>query len=671
MGGTRFIGCYLVAKLRELGHKVVVCNRGKTNGGKPAAWRPYSDRERLPGVSDAEYAKMLEGVDVLIADRKNPDQLRTAVSAAGQFDIVFDNNVRTLADIEPLVRGIKAKGGCQQFIMMSSAGVYGPTDVLPLSESTPGDPNSRHKDKLACEQYLAAEGLNWTSIRPVYIYGPLNYNPVERYFFDRVSRNRPVCIPYGGKYITQLGHCEDLADFMAKCVGNAAVSGQVFNVSSEEYVTFDGMAKVCAAAAGVGEPKIVHYDPKSVEVPKDFPKAFPFRGMHFFASIEKAKRQVPSWRPKYNMFEGLKSSFELDYLARGFDKKDPDFRTDDLILQKAGVSAGASSTSSSGNVRHGIGYPYSFQKDAYADLQYGNDVGYLPDGTPMNAAGNAINHPETIQPDPHSPGSPLPRAIFANDVGYLPDGTPLNRAGNAINHPETIGPDPHSPGSPLPASAYAAEVGYLVDGTPIATAGNNSLRFGYRGQVAQGLRDGLGELRLPSGAVYRGQWELGVRSGHGEWQHPKRGSYLGQWKNNQMHGEGLLKANGVKYQGTFSEGRFHEEGELCLADGTVFAGRWRKGLEHGLGRLRLPDGKCYEGQWVKGEVEGQGTLTYGASRACFGRSELLALLFSRGVHRFLLLHWYVCATQASRQGHGSMLLIILWVVRSSAVEGSS
>lgn len=41
MGGTRFIGCYLVAKLREQGHDVVVCNRGKTNGGKP---------ERLPGV---------------------------------------------------------------------------------------------------------------------------------------------------------------------------------------------------------------------------------------------------------------------------------------------------------------------------------------------------------------------------------------------------------------------------------------------------------------------------------------------------------------------------------------------------------------------------------------------------------------------------------------------
>ena len=115
-------------------------------------------------------------------------------------------------------------------------------------------------------------------------------------------------------------------------------------------------------------------------------------------------------------------------------------------------------------------------KDAYLDLEYINDVGYLPDGTPMNRAGNAVNHPETIQPDPHSPGSPLPRAHFVNSVGYLPDGTPMNAAGNAINHPETMQPDPHTPGSPLPASFYAADVGYLVDGTDLAYAGNNSVK---------------------------------------------------------------------------------------------------------------------------------------------------------------------------------------------------
>eukprot|EP00438_Fugacium_kawagutii_P019285 Skav217188 [mRNA] locus=scaffold557:43757:46992:+ [translate_table: standard] len=259
-------------------------------------------------VSDADYQKMLEGVSVLVADRKDPASLKAALAGAGKFDIVFDNNVRKLAEVQPLVEGIQSTGGCEQFILMSSAGVYGPTDVLPLSEENPGDPNSRHKEKLQCEQYLDSQGLNWTSIRPVYIYGPLNYNPVERYFFDRVTRGRPVCIPYDGKYITQLGHCEDLADFMIKCIGNPAVKGQVYNISSEEYVTFDGMAKLCAQAAGVAEPQIVHYDPKSVEaVPDGFPKAFPFRGMHFFASIEKAKRDVPDWMPKFSMLEGLRS----------------------------------------------------------------------------------------------------------------------------------------------------------------------------------------------------------------------------------------------------------------------------------------------------------------------------------------------------------------------------
>ena len=100
----------------------------------------------------------------------------------------------------------------------------------------------------------------------------------------------------------------------------------------------------------------------------------------------------------------------------------------------------------------------------------------MPDGTPMNKAGNCINHPETIQPDPHSPGSPLPRAEFTNSIGYLPDGTPLNAAGNALNHPETMQPDMHTPGSPLPTSVYAADVGFLVDGTDLATAGNNSVK---------------------------------------------------------------------------------------------------------------------------------------------------------------------------------------------------
>ncbi|CAK9092043.1 Ribulose bisphosphate carboxylase, partial [Durusdinium trenchii] len=147
-----------------------------------------------------------------------------------------------------------------------------------------------------------------------------------------------------------------------------------------------------------------------------------------------------------------------------------------MVLLAAGIMVHGRTSKVARKALHGIKFPYSMQKDAHADLEFLNDVGYLPDGTPMNKAGNCINHPETIQPDPHSPGSPLPRAEFTNSIGYLPDGTPLNAAGNALNHPETMQPDMRTPGSPLPTSVYAADVGFLVDGTDLATAGNNSVK---------------------------------------------------------------------------------------------------------------------------------------------------------------------------------------------------
>merc|ERR1712203_1055566 len=123
-----------------------------------------------------------------------------------------------------------------------------------------------------------------------------------------------------------------------------------------------------------------------------------------------------------------------------------------------------------------LGEAFFYERPArsFTQLQFSNDVGYLPDGTPMNKAGNLINHPETIGPDSHAVGSDLPKALFVNDVGYLPDGTPMNTAGNLINHPETIGPDPHVAGSPLPLplKGYVNEIGYCPDGTPMDKAGN-------------------------------------------------------------------------------------------------------------------------------------------------------------------------------------------------------
>ncbi len=86
--------------------------------------------------------------------------------------------------------------------------------------------------------------------------------------------------------MTQLGHVKDLATAFAKILGNPKAARQIYNVSGERFVTFDGIAKACAIAAGAPEPEIVHFNAKEYDF--DGKKPFPLRDQHFFTSIDKA-----------------------------------------------------------------------------------------------------------------------------------------------------------------------------------------------------------------------------------------------------------------------------------------------------------------------------------------------------------------------------------------------
>jgi nucleoside-diphosphate-sugar epimerase len=308
MGGTRFIGVSLVKLLVSQGHEVTLFNRGK----KPSP---------------------VAGLRTITGDRTDAQQLRDKLSGES-FDAIFDNNGRELSDTQPLVEIFCDR--IQHFVYMSSAGVYLDSDILPYHESDATDPKSRHKGKLDTEAYLqqvrASNGLPYTSIRPTYIYGPQNYNDVEAWFFDRIVRDRPIPIPGNGKFITQLGHVEDLASAMAAVLGNQNAIGEIYNVSDTRYVTFIGLAKQCAIAAGKDPSQLnfVYYNPKDFDFGKK--KAFPFRLQHFFASVTKAQQDL-NWNPKYDLVSGLRTSFEHDYIPSNRQHAEIDFSTDNQILK--------------------------------------------------------------------------------------------------------------------------------------------------------------------------------------------------------------------------------------------------------------------------------------------------------------------------------------------------
>lgn len=85
--------------------------------------------------------------------------------------------------------------------------------------------------------------------------------------------------------MTQLGHVKDLATAFHKILGNSKAKNQIYNISGERFVTFDGIAKACAKAAGAPEPELIHYNPKDFDFGGK--KAFPLRDQHFFASVDK------------------------------------------------------------------------------------------------------------------------------------------------------------------------------------------------------------------------------------------------------------------------------------------------------------------------------------------------------------------------------------------------
>lgn len=304
MGGTRFVGVYLTQLLVAQGHEVVLFNRGN---------RPSP----------------IEGVKQIHGDRTVADEIRAKLQPE-HFDAIFDNNGRELSDTQPLAEIFKDR--VQHFIYMSSAGVYLKSDQLPHIEGDKVDPKSRHKGKHETEAYLSDLGLPFTSIRPTYIYGPQNYNQLESWFFDRIVHDRPIPIPGNGLHITQLGHVKDLAGAMAAVLDSSRAIKQIYNVSGDRYVTFDGLAKACAIAAGKSPNaiQIIHYDPKKFDFGKR--KAFPMRVQHFFAAVNKAMTDL-NWQPEFDLISGLKDSFHNDYLSSKRELSAIDFSLDDQIIQ--------------------------------------------------------------------------------------------------------------------------------------------------------------------------------------------------------------------------------------------------------------------------------------------------------------------------------------------------
>ncbi len=298
MGGTRFVGKALLKRLIDKGYDITVFTRGLKDFP--------SNIKHIKGDRNTDDIEKLSGM---------------------KFDVIIDSSGRKSIQTKQVLE--KTGSPLHRFIYISSAGVYKDNEEWPLDENSSIDKKSRHIGKADTEDWLVKSGIPFTSFRPTYIYGPGNYNSIEKWFFDRIVHSRPVLLPGLGNTITQLGHVSDLAEAIALSIENTNSKNCIYNCSGKKGITFKGLIEASAIACGKDPESIelFSFDPSRLD--KKERKVFPLRLNHFLTDISLIQKHL-NWEPSFDIQKGLLDSYNNDYKISC--NSNPDFSSDIKLI---------------------------------------------------------------------------------------------------------------------------------------------------------------------------------------------------------------------------------------------------------------------------------------------------------------------------------------------------
>ena len=253
IGGTGFIGQFVIPRLQQAGHGVTVFHRGGTRA-------PAGARE-------------------IIGDRRELSQHRPAF-AGEKFDLVIDFvlcSERSGRQFVDTFRGIAGRA-----VVLSSMDVYramgvlrktepGPLQELPLTEDSdlrtrshysPEEMKGMHAilpwidedyEKIAVERTLLSnQDLPVTILRLPMIYGPGDYIHRFYYILKRMDDRRPAIIFADdfAAWRSPRGYVENVADAVVLAATLDSAIGRTYNACEEESFSELEWAKKIAAATG-------------------------------------------------------------------------------------------------------------------------------------------------------------------------------------------------------------------------------------------------------------------------------------------------------------------------------------------------------------------------------------------------------------------------------------
>jgi nucleoside-diphosphate-sugar epimerase len=302
IGGTGHVGTYMVPRLVEAGHDVVVISRNQR--------QPYQ-------THGAWSAVRLETMD------------RAQEELSGSFgqairdlrpDVVVDMICFKLESAQYLVEALR--GEVQHFLHCGTIWVHGPSVQVPATEQQPRRPFGDYGvQKAAIEAYLLDQarrhGFPATCLHPGHIVGPGwapvnpqgNFNPQV---FTTLMKGEELALPNLGMETVHHVHADDVAQiFLCAMANRSTAVGESFHVVSPAALTLRGYAE--AVAGWFGKPAHLRFMPweewRQSVTEKDANATWDHIAHSPNCSIAKARRLI-NFRPRYSSLQAVHEALQ-------------------------------------------------------------------------------------------------------------------------------------------------------------------------------------------------------------------------------------------------------------------------------------------------------------------------------------------------------------------------
>ncbi|MDE7201441.1 MAG: SDR family oxidoreductase [Lachnospiraceae bacterium] len=296
IGGTGTISTAISRSLADSGQELYLLNRGNANNTLP---------------SNIQYIK----ADI------NDEQAASESLRGMEFDVVCD----FIGFVKPqLERDFRLFGGkTKQFVYISSASAYNklPSDYIITEGTSLANPFFEYsRNKIQCEEYLMKlyrdEGFPVTIVRPSHTYSetavPMGVHGRMGSWqvVKRMLDGKPVIIHGDGTSLWTMTDSRDFAEGFIGLLGNPHAIGEVFQITSDETLTWNQIYQTIARCLGV-ELKPYYVSSEFLAAVSNYDYAGSLIGDKANSVVfdnSKLKRAVPDFRPKIRFEQGVRNT---------------------------------------------------------------------------------------------------------------------------------------------------------------------------------------------------------------------------------------------------------------------------------------------------------------------------------------------------------------------------